>query len=426
MKRHLFFLFLALASLLAPAGALSARAGSLELADLVAATLASNPELKADEARWQAFAQRALQAGSLEDPMLMLRAQNLLIRDPLAFDRDTTSAKVIGLSQNVPFWGKRDLRQQAALLDAEENRWLLEVRRIELTRMVKETWYQILFVDRSLEILEKNIAVLDDLVRLSETRYSVGQGLQQDVLRAQVDRARMEEQRISLRQKRRSLGAALNALRLQPTHTPITPGSALSLTPLALEDRALEELAAEQHPLLKGLAAREEKSTALKALAKKEFFPDFTFSLEYMQRDPSTAMMDQDGYDMYSAGVTFNLPVQRQRRHAMTAEAAAEQNRVQAEQEAARNQIRLGISDAMARMERGQRLAELYLHGIIPQAEHALAAARAAYATGQADFANVLDSQTALFTFEQEYAEAVAEHQMQLVVLEAVVGAPLH
>lgn len=399
------------------------RADSRELAGLVVETLANNPELKADEARWQSFVQQARQAGSLEDPMLMLRAQNLLIRDPLAFDRDSTSAKIIGLSQAVPFFGKRDLQRNAARLDAEENRWLLEERKVELARMVKENWYQLLFVDRSLEILEKSINILDDLVRLSETRYGVGQGLQQDVLRAQVERSGMEERRISLRQKRRSLEAGLNSLRLRPAATPIVPQSSLEITPLptaAATPESLEQMALENHPLFRALEAREQGSTTRKQLAEKEFLPDFTFSLEYMQRNPSS--MDRDGYDMYTAGVTFNLPIQRDRRHAMTAGAEAEARMVRAQQEAARNRAHLAIADILARLERGLRLSELYNRGVIPQAEHALAAARAAYAAGRADFADVLGSQAALFAYEQEYIEAVAEHQMQLAVLESVVG----
>jgi outer membrane protein, heavy metal efflux system len=391
------------------------------LADLVAEALASNPELLADEARWEAFTHRARQAGALEDPMLMLRAQNLLIRDPLAFDRDTMSAKVIGVSQMVPFFGKRRLQRDAARQDAEAARWQVEERKNELTRMVKERWYQLLFIDRSLEIVEKNILVVDDLTRLSETLYGVGRGLQQDVLKAQVERSKMEEMRISLRQQRRSLEAALNALRFQSPDLPIVPAGRLELTALNLGAGELEEMAAGR-PLLQGLAAGEQRAEALRQLADREFYPDFTFTLEYMQRE---AAMGDPGDDMYSAGVTFNLPVRRERRHAMVAEAAAESRMARADRDMARNQIRLGIADGLARLERNSRLAELYRLGIIPQADLAVEAALASYRAGRADFINVLDSQTALFNFEREHIEAIAEHQMQLAEIEAMIGQAL-
>jgi outer membrane protein, heavy metal efflux system len=420
-------LFLLVSAFLVPAAA-AAQAGEApaarqSLAEVLAEAVADNPELTADAARWESFVHRARQAGTLDDPMFMLRAQNLLIRDPLAFDRDDTSAKVIGVSQTVPFFGKRALRREAARQTAEEARWEVEERKIELVRMVKEGWYQLLFIDRSLEIVEKNIAVLDDLSRFSETMYGVGQGLQQDVLKAQVERSMMEETRITLRQRRRSLEATLNWLRFRPADLSITPAAPLELTSLTMEAVALEEAAAGNRPLLKGLAARERKAQADKRLADKEFYPDFTFSLEYMQREPTP--MDAQGFDMYTAGVTFNLPVWRERRHAMAAEAGADIRMARAEHEAARNRIRLGIADGLARLARSHRLAALYRDGIIPQADHALAAATAAYRVGRVDFMNVLASQTALFNFEREYIETVAEHQMQLAALEAVVGTAL-
>jgi outer membrane protein, heavy metal efflux system len=417
-------IFLAAIALLLPGPALQAGSPAAEgqrLAELVAEAMANNPELEADEARWQSYMERARQAGTLEDPMLMLGVQNLLIRDPFAFDRDETSAKVIGISQSVPFFGKRDLQRQAARQDAEAARWTLEERRIELTRMVKESWYQLLFIDAARKIVERNIAVLDDLSRLSETLYGVGRALLQDVLKAQVERSKMEEMRISLIQQRRSLEAALNTLRFQPADLPIVPVSALELTPLTVSSTELAELAAGR-PLLLGFDAQEQKASAFRQLAAREFYPDFTFTLEYMQRQ---SVMDDPGYDMFSAGVTFNLPVRRERRHAMAAEADAEIRMARAEREMARNQIRLGIADGLARLERNRRLAELYQGSIIPQSENALEAATAAYRAGTADFMNVLDSQTVLFGFEREYIEAVAEHQMQLAALEAVIGREL-
>ncbi|HBI14968.1 MAG TPA: TolC family protein [Desulfobulbaceae bacterium] len=393
---------------------------SLDL--IISQALDQNPELKVNEARWEAFIQQAHQAGSLEDPMFMLRAQNLLIRDPLAFDRDVMTAKVIGVSQTVPFFGKRGLQREVARQDAEVSRWILEERKIELTRMVKEAWYQLLFIDRSLEIVEKNIGVLDDLNRLSETLYSVGQGLLQDVLKAQVERSKMEEMRISLGQQRRSLEISLNILRFWPADTKITPAAPLELTALPLDAAQLEEFAITNRPRLKEIAAAEERAKAAQALAEKEFYPDATFTLEYMQRDPA---MDEPGDDMYAAGVTFNLPVQRDRRHAMVAEAGAEIRMAQAERDMAINQIRQGIADALARLDRAKRLASLYTQSIIPQADQSLQAAMAAYGSGKADFPAVLDSQTALFNFEREGIEAIADHQMQLAVLEATIGQAL-
>src|SRR6266702_7538940 len=124
--------------------------------------------------------------------------------------------KVIGISQQLPFWGKRDLKGEVAAKEAESYRWQLEERKLELRRMVAETYYQIYFADRSLAIVDKNVRILDDFVTLAETKYSVGQGAQQDVFKAQVERSKMLDMRISLEGQRKSLQANLNALLYRP------------------------------------------------------------------------------------------------------------------------------------------------------------------------------------------------------------------
>jgi outer membrane protein TolC len=128
---------------------------------------------------------------------------------------------------------------------------------------------------------------------------------------------------------------------------------------------------------------------------------------------------------MYGAGVTFNLPVRHERRHAMVAEAESETHMAQEELNMLRNEIRFGIADALARLEGSRKLAELYREGILPQAGHSLEAALAAYRVGKVDFMSVLDSQVALYNFEHEYYDALTEHQMQLARLEGVVGKEL-
>jgi outer membrane protein TolC len=165
-----------------------------------------------------------------------------------------------------------------------------------------------------------------------------------------------------------------------------------------------------------------EKGKTGQALARKEYYPDFNVAFEYMQREPA---MEDPGDDMYSLGVSFNLPINRQRRHAMVAEALAETRMASHELDMLRNTIRQSIADSLARLERSRRMAELYQSAIIPQANGALDAAMAAYRVGKADFMNVLDSRMALFDYERQYFEAVAEHQMQLAQLEGVVGVAL-
>jgi len=389
---------------------------------LVAQALISNPEVKASAERWQMTVERARQAGALDDPMMMLRVQNALIRDPLDFKRDAMTAKVIGISQKLPFFGKRQLMRDEAGFDAEAERWVVEERRIELRRMVKETWYQISLIDRSLETVAATVNLLDDLIRLAESMYGVGKAGQQEVFQAQLERSKMEEMRIGLEQKRRSLAASLNTLVYRQAETAIPVIPRMTLTPLSLSAAELERLAFAHRPALKSLQARIDRTGASARLAEKEFYPDVTVSLEYMQRDPA---MDSPGDDMYGAELTFNLPIQTERRHAKVAEIEAERRMAIQELAVLQNRIRLEISDGLAQLERSSKLTRLYDKGILIQAGGTVESAMAAYQTDKAKFSEVLSSRMALFNFEREYHGAVADHQMQLAVLEGVVGTPL-
>ena len=411
-----------LAVVLSVLGFLAPSVHAAQLDELVAEALAANPEIKASAARWEMFTQKARAAGTLDDPMLMLGIDSGLVREPFDLNRDMQTSRVIGISQMVPFFGKRALAREAASHEAEATRWEVEERKLELTAMVKETWYQLYATDRALVALERSIANLDDLVRFVETMYSVGQVRQADVLRTQVERSKMEEMRLVLKQQRRSLEASLNTLLSRPTVTAIPSVEGVELTAVTLDALELEKLAEEKRPLLRSLAARIDKAKAERALADKEFYPDFTLSFEYMQKD---SIMDDPGYDMYNASVSFNLPIQRERRHAMVAESEASQRMAAEELNMTRNQIRQTIADLLAQLDRDRRMASLYRDGVLPQAAAAVESALSAYRAGKGEFMQVLDSRMTFLTIERDYYKAVAEHQMELARLEAAVGAPL-
>lgn len=393
-----------------------------DLPALIATALADNPELKASSARWEMFRNRIDQARSLEDPMLMLKLQNWVIDRPFNSRVDPMTQRVIGISQQLPFWGKRDLRGEIASKEAESYRWGVEERKLELARMIKETWYRLYYVDRSLEIADRNIKLLDDFITLAETKYSVGQGAQQDVFKARLERSRMLDVRITLEQQRKSLQANLNALLNRSADTPIARIPDFDISPVSLSGRELKERASANRPLIKGLEALIGKGEAGLGLARKENYPDFGISFEYMQRDP---VGYDKGKDMYSAGLTFNLPVRRARRRAMAAEASSEIAMATEELKALRNSIDAGVEDLLAQLDRRKKLIELYKTGIIPQAAQSLESAVIGYRVNKVDFLTLLDNRITLFNYEREYHESLAEYQMNLARLEALVGGDL-
>jgi outer membrane protein TolC len=417
----LFSLFLLHLSF--PGPAVAGDAGPEEnLANLISTALADNPELKASQARWEVYRNRIDQARALDDPMLMLKIQNGIVRAPLNFRKDSMTQRVIGVSQQLPFWGKRALKGEVAEKEAESYKWTLEERKLELARMVKEAYYQIYSIDRSVAIVDRNIRIFDDFITLAETKYSVGQGVQQDIFKAQVERSRMLDMRISLEQQRTSQEANLNALLYRPAGMPVGRIADVEIRPILMTAEQLVAIADDNRPLLKSSRALVEKAGAGLKLAKKEYLPDFNVAFEYMQRDPA---MGSDGADMYSLGVTFNLPLQRSRRQAAIAESNAEARMAAEELNSLKNTIQAGISDLLAQMERRRKLAELYKTGILPQARQSLESAVIGYRVNKVDFLTLLDSRVTLFQYEREYYDSIADYQVKRAQLEALVGKEL-
>jgi len=393
------------------------------LDELVAFSLANNPELRSSQARWQMYVGRIKQAGALDDPMLMLKIQNGILSDPLNFGKDPMTQKVIGISQQIPFWGKRALKEEIAGHEAAALRWQLEERRLELARMVKEEWYRLYMTDRALEIVARNIRIMDDFITLAQTRYTVGQGVQQDIFRAQVERSKMLEMQITLRQQRTSQQAVLNTLAGRPAATPVGAIPDFTVSPVNESAQELQAVAEEHRPQLRQTQALIEKGKAGHRLAQKEFYPDVNLSFELMQRNPT---MNDEGLNMYSLGVTFNLPVIRERREAMLAESSAETGMATAELAAVRNAINSGIVDLLAQLDRRRQLIDLYKTGIIPQAQQSLESSTIAYRVGKVDLLTLMESRITLFNYEREYYDSLADYQMRRAQLEALVGTELH
>lgn len=392
------------------------------LSTLINSALTNNPELKTSAARWKMYVSRIKQSSSWEDPMLMLKMQNMMNRYPLSFNKDTTTAKVIGISQLVPFPGKLALKEEIAGHEADSYRWQIEERKLELIRMVKETWYQLYAVDKALETVDQNLAIVRDLLKIAETRYAVGQGAQADILRGGVEQSKMLEMQVTLQQQRKSLAANLDYLlaRTSPSELGALPD--FELPAVLQSEEELRELAYNNRPQIKSLASLSNKGLAAGRLASRESYPDFTVSLEYMQREPA---MDDPGYDMYSLALSFNLPILKERRAAMQAESSSESRMAEEEIKALKNSINYAIADSLAVMERRKKLVELYRTGLIPQAEQSLESSLSGYRVGKVDFLTLLDGRTSLFTYQRELSDSKAEYMMALARLEAAVGVEL-
>lgn len=382
--------------------------------------LPENPELSVLLSRADAASARIPQAGSLDDPMLMFKLQNLLVREPWTLGgKDPQTATVVGISQTLPFPGKRGARESAALLDAQARRLEVGEKRLELVRMLKEGYYRLWGLDRSLELVERSIATLEGLAETARNRYAAGTGSQQEVLRATLEISRMHLMKTELGSERISTLAAVNTLLARPPLTPVDPPREIPLTVVTASVDELTAVARANRPRVAALARQEQKGRIGEELARLESYPDVTLSLEYMIRQSA---MDDPGYDMVTAGVTIPLPVRGARRTGMREEAAAELR--MAREEARELSLSVGreVAELRERLERERERIRLLREGVVPLSEQSLEAGLISYQGGKLDFAAVLEAWNALFQAEREKREGEVEYLMFLARLESVIG----
>jgi outer membrane protein TolC len=405
---------------------------------LVARALAVSPRLRAARERVRAAEARVAPAGTRPDPMLMAGIQNLPVSAP-GFSEPMTM-KMVGVGQAIPYPGKLPLRTRAAKREVAAIEAELTGARLAVEEAVKGAYYDLAYLDRALGIVHRNRLLLLDFMKVTEARYGVGTGGQEDVLRVRVEAARLGEEAVALIEQRRAALARLNAELDRPSGVPVAePAIPRRIARAAIADSAaavrfvsatlgaraadsplppLETLQAavvRQNPMLHALEAKIEAQLARVELAQKEHLPDFDVALSYGQRD---------GFrDMISAQVSIPIPLQRGRRQDQLAvEARAELAALGAEHHDRVNTLRAEVARLHAELERDRAQLALYVKAILPQGRAALTSATAGYQVGRADFLTVLDSQATLFNYEMNYFRVLSDFAKTLAELERVVG----
>lgn len=427
---------LALATLLPPA---PANAQTSAVDSLVALALAASPLIHVAERRVDAARARVAPAGALPDPVLSAGIMNLPVSDP-GFD-DFMTMNTVGLGQRLPYPGKLGLARQAAEHELRAAEARVELARREVEAGVRKAYYALAFFDRSVEVLERNQALLVDFIAVTESRYGVGTGGQQDILKARVEAARLAEEAVALVEARRARLARLNALLDRPGETPVEaarvpqriaraavpadPGR-IRFTSDALGARAadsplpplevLQERAIRATPEVRAHEADIAAEAARVELARKAHLPDFDVSVQYGQRFDRT--------DMASVMVSVPLPVNRGgRQDQQVAEAESELAAMQAGHHAMINRIQADVAEAYADLERDRAQLALFARSIIPQGRAALESATAAFQVGRSEFLTLLENQSTLYDYEIAYFRALTAFASSLAELERTVGA---
>ncbi|MGQ9646823.1 MAG: TolC family protein [Thermodesulfobacteriota bacterium] len=390
----------------------------INVEQLIEEAVQNNPEILAARKKWEVFKERIPQARSLPDPMFGFGIISLPTN--FSFKDEDMTMKELSVSQRFPFYGKRRLMGEMAQKEAEAVFNEIQERVNRVVRDVKATYYELAYNYRSAEITQRNKEILENFVKIAETQYAVGMGIQQDVIKAHIEVSKMVDELIMLIQKRRALEAKLIALLNRPPERSIERPEEVVFRKFPFSVEELQKIAVEINPTLQGMRKMIEAKEKAYELAKREYYPDLTFKFAYGQRDNGPEMKRRD---MLTGMVEINLPIfYKSKQDRKVAEAKAEIETTEAQYRAMKNEVLYMVADMASMTQRVERQLELYKTGIIPQASLQVSSAMSAYRVNKVDFMTLLDSQMTLYRYELEYYQALTEYEKNVSNLEAVVG----
>jgi outer membrane protein TolC len=390
----------------------------LNLNQLIEEALQNNPEILAPKKKWEVFKEKIPQAFALEDPMFGFGIVSLPTN--FSFRDEDMTMKEFSISQKFPFPGKRPLMKEMAEKEAEAVFTEIQGKVHQIIRDVKAAYYTLSHIYRTIEVIQRNKEILENFAKIAETRYAVGEGIQQDVLKAHVEVSKMVDELIMLSQRKRALEAKLNVLLNRSPETPMGKPEEVIFKKFTFSIEELQKMALEMNPTLKGMKKMIEAKGKAYALAKREYYPDFNFRFAYGQRDNGPEMKRRD---MLTGMMEINIPIfYKSKQDRKVAETRADIQAAEAQYQAMKNEILFMITDMASMIERGEKQLELYRTGIIPQASLQLNSAMSAYRVNKADFMTLLDSQMTLYKYELEYHQALTEYEKSIAAIEEAIG----
>jgi outer membrane protein TolC len=393
------------------------------LAKLIEEGLVNNQDIKSLESQVKSLRQEISFAGSLNDPRIGIALLNIPT-DHFRFDQEPMTQKQIFIAQKIPWFGKLSLRSQQAAMQAIRQEAIVKAKRLELAREIATAYYELGFVASGQKINDRLINLLTQLLRVSETRYASGQGLQQDVLHAQVELSKLLDEQITLDKKRRTLEDRINSLLNRGSFIAVAPPESLSYPDSVLEMEELQTQALKMNPWLKVKQADIELAGVGIELARKNYWPDFDFKVAYGQREED--FNGRDLPDFVSTSVVMNIPLWKKTRQdkKLAASNLRHQAALQSYQNLA-NGLPHKIDALVTDIRNIRKNYRLIMDALIVQAEQWARSSLTAYEVGKVNFNTMINAQIRLLRFELQAENYLFSLYKKRAELEELLGAPL-
>jgi outer membrane protein TolC len=391
---------------------------SISLSDVYRLVNAA-PRVTAANATAQAAQARVSSAKLPPDPELQLGFMNREL--PSLAPMNPLGMTQIQLMQMLPLGGKLRLSGNIASSNADAARARAADVRWDVRARAAMQFYDLFATESQLAIARETKRLVQDIAKISQSMYSVGEAKQADVLRAQVEIARMTEDITRMETMRASMASKLVATLDLPL-TAMPQSARAPLLPDTLPP--LEILAAEAEQRRPMVIAGErdlDAATAQERLARKEIWPDLQIGLQYGWRAGEMGT-ERMGSLMLGASIPIYA---RSRQLRMRDEAAAMREMSAADLAAMRAETRGRMAELYADYTRARNLRALYRTTVLPQARATVTASFAAYRVGDINMMTLLDNQMTVNRYRQELIALDAEEGKAVAEMEMLLGREL-
>src|SRR6267378_3631337 len=395
---------------------LHAEERTLRPQDLLDGLMQNNPEIQAARSRFEAATKRPSQIGTPPEPTASYT--NFGVGHPFSrLNKSEFAYQGFGVSQELPFPGKLALASEEAKREAEGIQQNYRAVVLDVTARLKVAYYEWLTANKAIELTQKHSDLLSRFEEIARNRYTVGKGLQQDVLKAQLEVSTLEQQLAMLDEKRQRAEAEIASLLAVPSVALRAPGdihpSAFSIS--------LDELirATNDSPRLRAGQKMVDARAVSINRSLKDFRPDFGVNLEW----------DHTGGNFpehYMATVEVKIPIYyaRKQRYALD-ESYSKLREAKQNYQAAQQQSIYQVKDQYLSIQSSERILNLYKTTLIPQAQLTVDSSSSAYQVGTIDFLTLLTNLTNLISLDRQYYDELARHEEAIARLEPIVGREL-
>jgi len=385
------------------------------LRELVQEAEQKNPQIAASFHAWQASRNVPKQVSALPETQLSVQQFSVGSPRPFAGYSNSDFAYIgFGGSQDIPYPGKRQLRARVAEHEADSMEAQTDSIRRTVVGNLKMVYFHLAYIQQTLSVLQKSDELLNQVQEASEARYRVGQGNQQDVLKAQLQHTKILQEIAHHHQEEGLLEAQIKQLLGRPQESADIVAETLTVRSLPYHAAELLQRAREQNPDVRSKAASIQQQETQVELAHKNFRPDFNVQYNYQH----TASQFPD---YYMATFGIRLP-NRGRQRAELAQAREDQERARREMHAESQRVLSEVQQQYIRAKTSEERLKIYSDGLVPQSEATFRSALSAYQSNRQDFESLLSSFLDVLNLDMEYRSELVEHESALAELERLAG----